>query len=88
MLYANGVAADGSEGIAKVISASFRKDGAADPLQIGVNTDLVSKEDSGVGPPTVSISLGAPGTDNIRVDYNSGSGTNLYLEFLRNHNLL
>ena len=81
VIYANGVALDGSEGISKVISASFRKDGTADPVQIGANTDLVSKEDSGVGPPTVTISLGNVGTDNIRVSYSTGSGASYTWNF-------
>lgn len=74
LLFAQGIAADGSAGISKVISASFRKDGTADPVQIGANTDLVSKEDSG-DTPTISISLGGVGTDNIRVSYDSNSVT-------------
>ncbi len=71
-LLAQGIKSDGAEGISKVISASFRKDGAADPVQIGANTDLISKEDS-PNTPTCTIGLGNVGTDNIRVTYDSGN---------------
>lgn len=72
LIFAQGISADGGAGISKVISASFRKDGTADPVQIGANTDLVSKEDSG-DTPTISVGLGAVGTDNIRISYDSNS---------------
>lgn len=74
LLFAQGIAEDGGAGISKVISASFRKDGAADPVQIGANTDLVSKEDSG-DTPTITISAVGGGSDEIRVAYDSGSVT-------------
>lgn len=74
LLFGQGVSEDGSEGISKVIAASFRKDGTADPVQIGANTDLSTKEDS-PNTPTISIELGGVGTDNIRVSFDSNSLT-------------
>lgn len=73
MLFAQGTKQDGSEGYSAVLAASFRKDGVADPVQVGATTNLHAVEDS-PNSPAVTIGLGAIGTDNIRVTYNSGSG--------------
>jgi len=66
-----GVAADGSEGYSAVLIASFRKDGAATPVQIGATSVVHQVEDSG-STPTSSIAMS--GT-NIRVSYDSNSAT-------------
>jgi hypothetical protein len=67
-IYGQGVAADGSAGISVVKIASFRRDGAADPVQIGATTSVHNVEDSG-DTPTITI---AASTTFIRVSYNSG----------------
>ena len=76
-LLAQGVKSDGSMGISKVMTASFRKAGTADPVQIGANTDLANKEDS-PNTPTITIGLGAVGTDNIRISYDSNNVADVY----------
>lgn len=63
-----GIAADGSAGISVVKIASFRRDGAADPVQIGATTSVHNVEDSG-DTPTITISAT---TSFIRVSFNSG----------------
>jgi hypothetical protein len=67
-IYGQGVAADGSAGISVVKIASFRRDGAADPVQIGSTTNVHNVEDSG-DTPTITISAS---TSFIRVSFNSG----------------
>jgi hypothetical protein len=66
----SGIKTDGSEGISKVMIASFRKDGAANAIQIGATTNVHSVEDS-VNTPTITVAMS--GT-NMQVTYNSGSG--------------
>jgi hypothetical protein len=74
---AQGVKSDGSMGFSKILTASFRKDGAADPVQIGANTDLASKDDS-PDTPTVTLGLGGVGTTNIRISYDSNNAADVY----------
>ncbi len=66
----SGIKTDGSEGISKVMIASFRKDGAANAVQIGATTNVHSVEDS-VNTPTITVAMSVA---DIAVTYNSGSG--------------
>jgi len=80
LIFAQGVkqnGAVGSMGYSGLIAASFRKDGAADPVQIGANTVIFAKEDS-ADAPSVTISTGNPGDDNLRISYETDNVSDIY----------
>lgn len=70
LVFGQGIKSDGSMGISKLMLSAWRKDGVADPVQIGATTDLAAKEDS-PNTPTITMGPGIDGT--IRISYDSNN---------------
>lgn len=63
-----GIRNDGSEGIASRKIATFKKDGAADPVQVGITTTVSEHKDN----VAASVTLSATGGGFISVAFNTG----------------